>query len=111
MSIVFVVGVFILIVAFVVYIGGKGLIDSYRKRYLFHNKYLFSVYLEPVLIQVFIGLLRIASGLSLWVVYIGFSHGIIIMKDLIFAVVVCMTTFLLTKYMKTVFKIRNLKQV
>ena len=102
MSIVFIAGVLIAFVAFIVYVDGKNLINSYRKQYFFHNKYLFSVYLEPVLIRVFIGLLRIASGLSLCLVYIGLSHGIFILKDLFFAVFICTTTFLLTKYTRVV---------
>lgn len=97
-SIVFVVAFVILILSLIVHINGKDLINSYRKRYTFHNKYLFPVYLEPILIRLFIGLLRIASVLSIWIVFIGLSYRVVIVKDLFFAVLICTITFLFTRY-------------
>lgn len=98
MCIVFITALITLIIALIVNIGGKDLINNYRRRYAFHNKYLFPIYLEPILIRLFIGLLRIASGLSILIVLIGFSYRVIIIKDLLFAILICTITFLFTRY-------------
>jgi hypothetical protein len=50
MSIVFIAALITLIIALIAHINGKDLINSYRERYAFHNKYLFPFYLEPILI-------------------------------------------------------------